>query len=87
MAAIKAGILTPSTKAELEKAEAERARLQRMTEDPLDNILTVLPRAKERFQTLIERIGTLSPKHLPQAREQIRTLVGEIWLKPTPRGT
>lgn len=28
----------------------------------------------------------LSAKHLPQAREQIRTLVGEIWLTPTPEG-
>ena len=84
--AIKAGILTPTTKSELEKAEAERARLQRASEDRLDNVLTVLPRAKERYHALIEGIGALSTKHLPQAREQIRTLVGDIWLKPSQEG-
>jgi hypothetical protein len=35
---------------------------------------------------LIEGIGDLSSKHLPQAREQVRTLVGDIWLKPTKEG-
>lgn len=84
--AIKAGILTPTTKSELEKAEAERTRLQRTREERIDNVLTVLPRAKERYQTLIEGIGELSAKHLPQAREQVRALVGEILLKPSPEG-
>ena len=45
-----------------------------------------LPRAKDRYRALIEGIGALSSKHLPQAREQVRTLVGEIWLTPTPEG-
>jgi site-specific DNA recombinase len=84
--AIKAGILTPTTKSELEKAEAERARLQRASEETPDRVITMLPRAKERYQALIEGIGELSAKHLPQAREQVRALVGEIWLKPSPEG-
>ena len=84
--AIKAGILTPTTKSELEKAEAERARLQRTAEETPDRVITMLPRAKERYQALIEGIGSISTKHLPQAREQMRTLVGEIWLKPSPEG-
>ncbi len=84
--AIKAGILTPTTKAELEKAEAERARLQRMMEETPDGVITMLPRAKERYHAVIRGIGELSAKHLPQAREQVRALVGEIWLKPTPEG-
>jgi site-specific DNA recombinase len=86
MTAIKAGILTPTMKSELEKAEAECARLKRVNDDPLDNVITLLPRAKERYHSLIERIGDLSTKHISQAREQIRTLVGEIWLTPTPEG-
>lgn len=84
--AIKAGILTPTTKSELEKAEAERARLQRASEETSDAIITMLPRAKERYQALIGKIGELSLKHLPQAREQVRALVGEIWLKPSSEG-
>jgi site-specific DNA recombinase len=86
MAAIKAGILTPTTKVELEKAEAERARLLMASEERVDTIVTMLPRAKERYQEAIEGIGALSSKHLPQAREKIRTLVGEIWLAPTKEG-
>lgn len=86
MTAIKAGIITPSTKGALEKAEAERTRLQRTIEDTSDTVITMLPRAKERYKGLIEGIGELSAKHLPQAREQVRALVGEIWLKPTPEG-
>lgn len=86
MTAIKAGIITPSTKGALEKAEAERAFLQRTIEETPDRVLTMLPRAKERYQALIEGIGELSAKHLPQAREQVRALVGEIWLKPSPEG-
>ncbi|HKQ34811.1 MAG TPA: hypothetical protein VJT11_05850 [Nitrospiraceae bacterium] len=48
--------------------------------------MTLLPRANERFQGLIEGIGKLSAQHLPVAREQMRTLVGEIWLTPTKAG-
>lgn len=82
--AIKAGIFTPTTKAELEKAEAERSRRQQPPED--DTILTMLPRAKKRYKEVVDGIGALSAKHVGQAREQMRTLVGDIWLKPTREG-
>ena len=48
--------------------------------------MMVLPRARERYREIIEGIGALSAKHLPQAREQVRALIGEIWLKPTKEG-
>lgn len=86
MAAIKAGIFTPTTKAALEKAETERARLQRTITETPDTVVSILPRTKERYQAVLEGIGTLPANHLPQAREQLRTLVGDIWLKPTPEG-
>jgi site-specific DNA recombinase len=89
MTAIKAGILTASTKMELQKAELERDRLQQTVTTATaqaDKVVTMLPRAKERYWELIEGIGTLSAKHLPQAREQVRTLVGEIRLTPTKAG-
>lgn len=82
--AIRAGILTPTTKSELEKAETERTRLQHAKEDHADTVLRVLPGAKERYQRLVEGIGSL--KNISQAREQLRVLVGEIWLKPTEEG-
>lgn len=89
MTAIKAGILTATTKAELEKVESERTRLQQSVETATaqaDKVVTMLPRAKERYRDLIEGIGALSAKHLPQAREQVRALVGEIRLSPTKAG-
>ena len=86
MTAIKAGILTATTKSELEKAESERDRLQSASEQQVDKVVTMLPRAKERYQALVEGIGTLSATHLPQAREQVRTLVGDIRLTPTKAG-
>lgn len=52
----------------------------------MDNVVSVLPRAKERYRALIDGIGALSAKHLPQARQQIRALVGDIWLAPTKEG-
>ena len=51
-----------------------------------DKVVTMLPRAKERYQALVEGIGSLSSKNLPQAREQVRALVGEIRLRPTRDG-
>ncbi|HEV8329173.1 MAG TPA: recombinase family protein [Nitrospiraceae bacterium] len=89
MMAIKAGILTASTKMELQKAELERDRLyQTVTTSTAqaDKVVTLLPRARERYRDVIEGIGALSAKHLPQAREQVRALVGYIWLKPTKEG-
>jgi len=89
MTAIKAGILTASTKMELQKAELERDRLQQTvttTTANVDKVVTLLPRARERYRDVIEGIGALSSKHLPQAREQVRALVGEIWLTPTKEG-
>jgi site-specific DNA recombinase len=87
--AIKAGILTPTTKAALMNAEAERTRLQQIVtvhKATADKVVTMLPRAKERYRDVIEGIGALSAKHLPQAREQVRALVGEIRLTPTKAG-
>ena len=55
MTAIKAGIFTASTKAALEKAEAERARLLQQLhgqQKKLDKVSSFLPNAVERFKAL-----------------------------------
>ncbi len=88
MTAIKAGIFTESTKGELEKAEGERTRLQEAlaaSGAKADKVVAMLPRAKERYQALVENLGSL--RDMDQAREQLRTLLGgEIKLVPTGDG-
>jgi len=89
MKAIKAGIFTQTTKAELEKAEAERTRLQGLitaqkTAAKTDKVVPLLPRAMERYEAAIKRVVTL--KKTSEAREQLRTLLGEIKLTPSPEG-
>jgi site-specific DNA recombinase len=87
MTAIKAGILTSTTKLELEKAEAERARLQQTIagkQFQADKLLKILPRAGERYRAVVENLENVS--NATEAREQIRTLLGKVKLVPTPEG-
>ena len=89
MAAIKAGILTPTTKQELERLEAERTRLSQLQKNrnaQLDKVAAILPRAAERYRELVDDLSALSVKHVAQAREQLRTLVGSIRLAPRTDG-
>ncbi len=89
MRAIKTGILTESTKYELEKAEAERERIQdalRTSTVKADKVVPLLPNAKERFQALIKNLGSLASRHVEQARQYIKELLGEIKLIPTKDG-
>ncbi len=89
MKAIKAGILTASTKAELEQAEAEQRRLQEVIkrrDTNADKVTTLLPGAQERIRAVVNNLAGLSRKHVAQAREQLRELIGEIRLVPTANG-
>lgn len=57
MAAIRAGILTPMTKAELERAKAECAEFRAAVEAErqLDDRLTaILPRAADRYREMVD---------------------------------
>jgi ribosomal protein L17 len=77
------------TKGELEKAEAERVHLvEQLSKDiaKVDKVTTLLPRAMERYQTLLENLGTIPPQHVAQARAQIGELVGQIRLVPRADG-
>jgi site-specific DNA recombinase len=89
MMAIKQGILTASTKQALEHAEAERARLLAAPvphAKTLDTLIAFLPNATARYRTLVDGLATLPARHIDQAREQIKALVGDITLWPTPAG-
>ncbi len=85
-AAIKAGIITPTTKGMLEEAEAERERLLEALDVDLrglDKIGEFLPRAAERYRQLVENLGEVTLRDVARARAQIRQLVGgEIRLVP-----
>lgn len=81
MAAIRQGIITPSTKSALEeaeaKAEAAKARVREIEEYQPE---LMLPRAREIYQGLVDRLENMGD--IPAAREAIRGITGEIRLVP-----
>ncbi|SLM48423.1 Site-specific recombinases [Nitrospira japonica] len=90
LAAIKAGIVTPRTKHELEKAEAEREVLIRASElgrQRSEEIASFLPNAVDRFKTLLDDLAGALQVHVDRARGILRVLLGEkILLHPTSNG-
>jgi hypothetical protein len=52
----------------------------------LDKLTAFLPNATARYHALVDGLAALPHRHVEQAREQIKTLVGEITLWPTPAG-
>src|SRR5262245_41853476 len=79
MAAIRAGIFTPSTKAALEQAEAERAHLRQMMQGSykkLDKVASFLPDLVGRFKTLVDDLATVTQFQVDKARGLLRELVG-----------
>ncbi|MCE3222826.1 MAG: pinR [Nitrospira sp.] len=89
--AIKQGILTPSTKAELQKVERERDRIQEELKDHrsrLNDLALLMPKLKERFEKIVFEIQSLRAHHVDKARAILRNLLGEqIILHPCADGT
>ena len=89
LAAIKVGILTPSTKAELEKAECERAQLlaaSNVNTRALDRVADALPEAAARYRTLVTNLAATAQRDVVRARAQVTTLVSQVLLHPTDQG-
>ena len=90
MTAIKQGIVTVSTKEELEKIEAEKERLLSQLQPrtvQADNVTTMLPNLQKRFETLVGNMAAIPQHHIAQAREALRSLVGKtIALHPCADG-
>lgn len=87
MVAIKQGILTPSTKAVLEQAEADRAALTARTTKTADSVVRLLPNLRVRFRALVGGLATLPAQHVDEAREVVKSLLGTtIGLHPTEDG-
>lgn len=81
LAAIRAGIITASTKAALLSAE-EREREAQAELEAIDRFAPtqLLPRAREIYQDLVGRLETIDDVN--SAREALRQLLGEIRLVP-----
>ena len=92
MAAIKQGILTPTTKQELETAEAKKAKLERnlKTSDVgVEGIEIVLPRLVDHYREIVEQLEqkTVEYRKVTKTRNCIKALVGgDILLVPNPEG-
>ena len=90
MSAIKAGVVTASTKDELLRLEAERERLRYEVDGIADadpDIVTELPNAMERYTVLVQNLEAAVAGDIPLARQQISALVGgRITLHPRDEG-
>jgi site-specific DNA recombinase len=85
LAAIKAGIITQTTKGELERLEAERDRLTAsLSADvrKLDKVGHMLPRAVERFRDLVDGLEAVTLRDVTRARAELRRLIGDVPLHP-----
>ncbi|UVT22321.1 MAG: hypothetical protein H8K03_00025 [Nitrospira sp.] len=88
MAAIKAGIITPTTKDMLTQAEAEREELRQVLRVPthkLNQLMTALPDLVNRFRRMLDDLARVTCHEIDKARSIIYGLVGEkkIVLHPT----
>ena len=88
MGAIKQGIVTVSTKAEVEKAETERARLfgqlQARTAQA-DPVTPMLPNLNEWFKAIVGNLAAIQP--VAKAREALKGVLGStITLHPCADG-
>ncbi|WP_428313422.1 recombinase family protein [Hydrocarboniphaga sp.] len=81
MAALRAGIITPSTKAALESAEArvDAAQLELRQAESIQPS-QILPRARETWRRLVNAIEQI--EDVKTAKGALRDLLGEIRVKP-----
>ena len=90
MNAIRQGILTPTTKAALEHAEAERITLIETVQGPQPKDVKVkafLPSAVTRLKALVDDLAHVTQPQVDKARAVLRTMLGkEIILHPTADG-
>jgi site-specific DNA recombinase len=81
MAAIRAGIITPTTKVALEQAEQLAAEAQEeLIAIERFQPTQILPRAREIYRDLVARLEAV--EDVPAAREALRSLIGNVRLIP-----
>lgn len=87
--AVEDGDYNPAIKAALDKAVAEKARLETSLAPQtsvLAGICTLLPDAKARYKALTDNLAATLTRNVPQAREYLKTLIGSVKLIPQPEG-
>lgn len=90
MRAIKAGILSASSEAELKNLKAERRRLESLEGgrgETYEQIAPFLPNSEARYCQLLMIFKSLPQRYVAEAREEVKALVGgAIQLMPTAEG-
>lgn len=76
MRAIRAGIITPSTKAALEAAEAAVLDAERAMQQPA----RIMPDVRDRLRRIADTLADRA-RQVPAAREALRSLIGEAILR------
>lgn len=86
LVAIRAGILTISTKAELEKAEAAvRSAQDEIAVQKIQQPSQFIPRMRELWEENVRRLANHG-RNVPAAREAMRSLIGESVILKTENG-
>ena len=77
MNAIRAGIITPTTKRELEAAEARAQQIRaELTRAKTAQPVTMVPRIRQEWQRIVATLEDYA-RNIPAAREALRELLGE----------
>jgi hypothetical protein len=88
--AIKAGVFSTSTKAELDRLEAEQSSLTQTIKGRnklFEKVVAFLPNMEQRFKALIDDLVTVTQPEVDKARGILRELVGgSIRLHPASDG-
>ena len=87
--AIKAGIITESTKSEFVRLEAEPARLQQAVHVPFKNgsAKQLLQDLKGRFRNIVGNLASLASRNIEKTRGALKDLLGSpITLHPCSDG-
>ena len=86
LVAIRAGILTPSTKQELEKAEAAvRVAQDELAVQKTNQPSQFIPRMRELWDANVQKLAHYG-RNVPAAREAMRSLIGESVILKTENG-
>ena len=92
MAAIRAGIITTSTKAALENAEARKTQAEGVLSSATASdskaatkVAAMLPRALDRYRAMLGDLAGVLGRDVDRARAQLRQLLRDIRLHPAGR--
>ena len=89
MNAIKAGIVTPTTKAALERAEAEYDKAKSSlgaAQRTKEALTSTLPDAAKRYRKIVSNLGMALESDISHARRCLESLLGSIRLIPSSTG-